>query len=330
MQNKKFLLFCLLFSILFFSCSEQEQLYKITIKHGKQCGFINYEGKMIIPAEYSYVYNFTENWACVEKNNQSIYIDRNNKVVLIPEVKNSMPFSEGYAVASEGLKYGFINKKGRVVIPLIYDAARSFKNGVAWIYKDKKWLCINKKNEILFSDNYDEVYDFNRSYAVVVNKLGEKKIINKKNEVINLPVGFNIYQNNVDDNCNILLTNNESIFVYNLNTKELKEKQERFLVLYDESNQKYGLKDTTGKVLIQPLYDYLSEPDDKGFVLCGIGDDWDDMKFGYLSIQGEILIPIEFYQLDFFQNDMAVFQPRSIDGGYIRRDGKVFYAKDYL
>ena len=129
----------LLVIFLFGSCSRNERLYKITIRHGKQCGFINYDGKMVIPAEYSYVYDFTEGWACVEKDNQSFYIDKDNRIVLIPEVSNTMPFSEGYAVASKDLKYGFINKNGKIVISLSYDYAKAFKDDVAWVKKGEKW-----------------------------------------------------------------------------------------------------------------------------------------------------------------------------------------------
>ncbi len=330
MQKKVFLLCYTFLLIMLCSCSAKERLYRITIKHGKQCGFINYNGEMIIPADYTYVYNFSEDWACVEKDNKTIYIDKSNKVVLIPEVKNAMPFSEGYAVASKELKYGFINKKGKIVIPLIYDYAKSFKNNVSWVKKDEKWLCINKKNEILFSDNYKDVYDFNNDYAVVISKQGEKNLINKTNEKIIIPPDYIIYQDYVDDNNEILLKKEDLLFIYNLKTKEIIEKQYSYQVFYDKSKQKYGLRDKNGIIVIEPLYDYLSRPDEKGFVLCGLGEEWDDMKFGYLSPEGEILIPINFYQLDFFDDDMAVFLPRSIDGGYVRRDGKVFYAKDYL
>lgn len=158
----------------------------------------------------------------------------------------------------------------------------------------------------------------------------EKKLINKNNAVINLPTGYEIYQDYIDDNNEILLKNDESIFIYNIKTKQLKEKGIPFQVFYNKTNQKYGLQDKNGNIIIEPLYDYLSQPDNKGFILCGIGKEWNDMKFGYLSTNGEVLISIDFYQLDFFDDDMAVFQPRSIDGGYIRRDGKVFFAKDYI
>lgn len=330
MQKKYFLIYYIFLFITLCSCSSKERLYKITIKHGKQCGFIDYNGEMVIPADYSYVYNFTEDWACVEKDDQTIYIDKNNKIVLMPEVKNAMPFSEGYAVASKGLKYGFINKKGKIVIPITYDYAKSFKNNVSWVRNGDKWLCINKRNEVLFSDNYKDVNDFNNDYAVVISKQDEKYLINKSNKRINIPVGYTIYQDYVDENYEILLKKDDLVFIYNLKTKELTEKQYSYKVFYDKSKQKYGLKDKNEKIVIEPLYDYLSRPDEKGFVLCGIGEEWNDMKFGYLSTEGEILIPIIFYQLDFFDDDMAVFLPRSVDGGYVRRDGKVFYAKDYL
>ncbi len=70
-------------------------------------------------------------------------------------------------------------------------------------------------------------------------------------------------------------------------------------------------------------------PDKKGYIRCGLGEYYKVMKFGYISMSGEVLIPIEFYELESFDdNDMAVYLPRR--GGYVRRDGKVFDGDDYI
>lgn len=329
MKKKQSIFICVILMIIICSCSTEERLYRITLRHNKQCGFINSNGEMIIPADYSYVYDFTEGLACVTKDGQSFYIDKNNTVVLKPNFKNAMPFSDGYAVVSENLKYGFINKKGMVVIPLTYNDARSFNNEVAWVKENEKWLCINKNNKILFSGNYKDVNDFKNNYAVIISNKNEKKLIDKEGKEIDIPAGYEIYRDYVDNN-EIIINKENNLFSFNIKTREIKSVLYKNQVFFDSTNQKYGLKKDDGTILIEAIYDYLSRPDEKGYVLCGIGEDWNGMKFGYLSETGDVLIPIIFYQLDFFDGDMAVFLPRSVDGGYVRRDGVVFYAKDYL
>lgn len=330
-MNKFFkILSLIIFIFIFISCSQYEHLYKITLKHGEKCGFINYEGKLVIPAVYSYVYDFSEGVACVSKDNKTFYINEKNKIVIIPDVNNSSFFSEGLAVASEKLKYGYINKKGKLQIPLIYDYANPFSNGVAWCEKDNTWYCINKNNKELFSCNYKLVNDFKNEYAIVVTQDKKKIIINKAGTKIDVPDDYAIDSDYVLDTYEVILRKNDKQFLLNIKSGKITEKKDKYLVFFDSLSNKYGLKDINNNILINAMYDYLSLPDDKGYVLCGLGDDFEYLKYGYLSLNGDIIIPIEFYQLDFFRNDMAVFQPRSVDGGYIRRDGKVFYAKDYL
>ena len=42
------------------------------------------------------------------------------------------------------------------------------------------------------------------------------------------------------------------------------------------------------------------------------------------------MIPIEFEFLSDFENNLAAFSPFRSDGGYVSREGQIYYYKDYM
>ena len=61
------------------------------------------------------------------------YIDREGKVVIPPQFDDAYPFSEGLANVQIGGKWGYINKQGEMVIEPKFDEPSSFKNGLALV-----------------------------------------------------------------------------------------------------------------------------------------------------------------------------------------------------
>lgn len=66
--------------------------------------------------KWDYQCEYSEGLACVKKNHRYGFIDRNGKLVIPLNYSNAGNFSEGMAYVSEGGKYGFIDKTGKVVI----------------------------------------------------------------------------------------------------------------------------------------------------------------------------------------------------------------------
>lgn len=133
-----------------------------TVKNGKY-GFVDANGKMVIPAEYDYAKDFNNGVAIVKKDKETFYINKANTFI-IPATTSDYSavygFSEGFAVANNAqYKYGFIDKKGNVVIPFTYDDASEFKNGLARVEQNGKDAFINTNNEIVIPfETYDGVY----------------------------------------------------------------------------------------------------------------------------------------------------------------------------
>lgn len=104
-----------------FNLFDEEQDNMIRIQNKKrQNGFMTTFGKIVIPIQYSYAYNFNEGLAMV---------------------------------ANQEDKYGFINKKGTVIIPFIYKrhfSHEQFKDGKIIVKtQDNKTITIDKNGNVL-------------------------------------------------------------------------------------------------------------------------------------------------------------------------------------
>lgn len=125
-------------------------------------GFINAKGKVVIPAEYSFVGEFSN---C------------------------------GLSLVNNGKKYGFINKKGQKVIDLKYDYADNFHEGLAYVEIDKEKYFINSKDEkIIDLKKYKQVLKFSEGLAAVFKNVnGETRcgFINTKGEEV-IPCKFSV------------------------------------------------------------------------------------------------------------------------------------------
>lgn len=75
--------------------------------------------------------DFIGDLAMVEDgNNKKGFINRQGKMVIPFLYDDAMPFNEGYAAVSQNGKWGFISAWGTVLIPLQFDAALMFNEGI--------------------------------------------------------------------------------------------------------------------------------------------------------------------------------------------------------
>ncbi len=98
-------------------------------------GYYNvYTGEIVVPAQYSRAWVFSEGLAGVQKNGMIGFIDHKGKTVIdfkFPYHGNPLReyvFSNGYCAAADTLgKCGIINRKGEWVIAPEYDSVNLFK-----------------------------------------------------------------------------------------------------------------------------------------------------------------------------------------------------------
>jgi hypothetical protein len=158
-------------------------------------GFIDRDGKLVVPAQYSTVQPFSEGVAGVAVGPgifaKTIYIDKSGKVVLEPQVLGAGLFKEGLAVASISMekedakpdvarpirrRFGYIDRTGKVVIPPKYYMAEPFKHGLAAV-AENPWHrgYIDKTGKVVWQVT-EPTYGFNPQKA----EAQENKPMDKK------------------------------------------------------------------------------------------------------------------------------------------------------
>ncbi len=103
-------------------------------------GVVDEEGNIIIPVEYSYIYDYCEGMTSANLNRgKNAYFDIEGNKVTSFRYDTTRDFHEGVAVVGIGnykdgsLVEGVINKHGNEIIPLIFDFISDFYGGYALV-----------------------------------------------------------------------------------------------------------------------------------------------------------------------------------------------------
>ena len=103
-------------------------------------------------------------------------VDKNGKELSIGDYSFILDFNEGMAVVNKDNKYGFIDTSGKEVIPCAYEEATYFSEGYAFVKKDGKYMQIDKSGKILNTFNYESISAFHDGLARVSNKSGNETL----------------------------------------------------------------------------------------------------------------------------------------------------------
>jgi hypothetical protein len=149
-------------------------------------GFIDKNGKVVIPIKYDDARDFTMGLAIVGITNANQVmkfgvIDNSGKIIFQPKYDGMISFSEGMSGFRIGSKWGFLNSFGKEIVEAKYDDVNSFHDGLAAVKLNENWGFINKDGAQIVEfkyylpyDSYDSI-DFKNGFAKV-NKPGFGKI----------------------------------------------------------------------------------------------------------------------------------------------------------
>jgi hypothetical protein len=261
----------------------------------RKCGFIDKQGRVVIPPRYVGAEDFRSNGlAHVETEDGTIgWINKKGRMVKEDgtwedeeEIKVG-EFYEGLAYIKINGKYGFINRKNQTVIKPQYDSViLGFQEGLAAVQIGEKWGFIQKNGEIAISPIYDYVGVFCEGRAYV--EIDDKKIrqcIDKTGKVV-----FDVKHDLVGE-------------------------------FYDgravvKKNEKYGYIDRSGKEVIKLIYDTAGNFTD------GLAPVEIKGKFGYINTNGRFVIPPKYKYAGSFDHGLAVVK---INGKYglINKNGSI-------
>ncbi|GAB1462951.1 WG repeat-containing protein [Pedobacter sp.] len=157
----------------------------IPVSLNGKTGFINTEGKTIVPFQYENAGNFNEGLAPIQLNKKWGFIDLNNKLVIKPQFNNAQSFNEGFAPYAEGGKWnggdypyfeggkwGYIDKTGKIIIKAQFDLVGDFSEGLAAVGTNNNqslfYGYINKTGKVVIKHFYNHADRFSNGIALVV------------------------------------------------------------------------------------------------------------------------------------------------------------------
>ncbi|MES2590018.1 MAG: WG repeat-containing protein [Bacteroidota bacterium] len=186
MNKKTSILFLFLLSIVsqkLFSQDYITQNFRFkTFKEGEKWGFKK-DDKIVIPASFDYVTDFSENLALVKTNGKWGYIDTLGNWHIQAMYDKGQPMQEGRAFVQKGNLIGLIEAQyGNFLLEPIYTNIKEDYNAY-YVYDGKKMGYLNKENLL---DIHDAVIP--AKYDSIVNQYG---LISGRNE----DKTWDIYQN---------------------------------------------------------------------------------------------------------------------------------------
>jgi hypothetical protein len=141
-------------------------------------GLYGMDTKVILPAEYELITDFSDGLACVVKNGKFGFIDRTGKFV-VPMNYNFViegRFSDGLATVNiggsndpqkgfTGGKWGLINKTGEIVIPVEYEGAGLYGSGIVPVRKGASVGAIDITGKTVIPFEYQDLGTFNNGIS---------------------------------------------------------------------------------------------------------------------------------------------------------------------
>lgn len=210
-------------------------------------------------------------------------------------------FEEGLTLVATGEppKYGFANEQGKIVIAAIFDEAYNFQNGLALVKQNGKYGYLDPTGRTIVAPIYDDAWGFNNDMAKV-SVGGKIGFINKQGELVIKPT--------FDDS---------------------KDWFESGVVpVFNKTQRRWGLINKSGKLITPYAYEFMDEPK-SGRILVGknmFGNE-DGVRFGYLDLQGNVIITPTFKSATPFNKGIAEVVTDTNEKKLINTQGKIVERK---
>jgi hypothetical protein len=124
-------------------------------------GYVDRQGKLVVPLEYDEALTFSEGLAAVCKGGRWGFIDSTGIIRVAPCYEDAASFHEGLAAVKKGGKYGYITTDFVWAVPCEYTLAGRFSEGIAPVANNHDlWGYINVKGKTVigFYYSYADVF----------------------------------------------------------------------------------------------------------------------------------------------------------------------------
>lgn len=328
------------------------------VEKDNKWGFVDKQGKEVIPLIYDAVIDFKQGYASVKPAGEKIYIDidKTGKKVTIPPyyddsyekadrrlagISDNEPFddlSNDYPSDKENVKIlcypnynkcHAMNRRGKILVSLQagYEEIDDFSNdGLARVRKNNKWGFVSKLGEEVIPVKYDRANAFSEGLTMVGQK-NTYYIIDENGEIITT-LTFDLDEFGYFNNGKITVEKDKKVGVIDKYGKIIIPiEYNNIFELSDnsyrvEKDNKAGIINQNGKTIIPIEYDEIDDFSQNLTIVTKDG------KKGIINKQGEIIIPIEYDEIDSFSQNLAIIT-KDEKKGLINTQGKIILPIEY-
>jgi hypothetical protein len=309
-------------------------------------GFVDKNGVEVIPPKYNYAENFNDEFALVKKNNKWGFIDKNGVEIIPLKYNNAGGFSDELAPVNINGKWGYIDKKGVEVIPFKFNGVGCFIDGLAPVKINEKWGYIDKNGVERISFKFNDAKKFINDITAV--KFNQKwGLIDKEGDEIS-PMKYDTICEFVDNIAAVKINQKWGFidlfgkeispikydYVYDFKNNVARVNDGGKWIIIDKNgrnisfntpeifieNEKYGLKNKKGEIILYPKYDNIYEYENGLSTVIAYDEDGNSYA-GLIDENGkEIITPkytlSRFFLFFIFENNYA----------FVVENDKLFYV----
>ncbi len=140
----------------------------ILAKKGDLYGFIDWDGNILTPIEYTNIYGSQESsgiMAAVKKDGKHGFLAGNGKVFVPAIYESAGDFRDGVGILWKNGKAGFINTSGMMITNFKYDNVQNFSEGLGSFMIGTKWGYLDKSGKEVTPATDDSPAFFKNGYA---------------------------------------------------------------------------------------------------------------------------------------------------------------------
>ena len=238
------------------------------VLQGDYYGFVNENGATVIPSKFETVSEFKDGLSVVSKNDSVYFINKDNINVFEKYFEDAYVFIQGIAPVKQNSKWYFINRHGQKVSEY-YDEINELCNDVYVFKIGEKYGVLDYFGQQMIEPKFEQLGDFKNDMAYFIEK-GNYGFISKEGFLFKASFQW------ISD------FNNEKKAVFKLNNK-------------------YGLINSIGKIILEPLYDQIIQTDYSVYIILK------ENNYGFFSSDSCFLSTVDFNFLkdkpfDFYTN----------------------------
>lgn len=295
-----------------------------------KCGYINKNGSVAIPFQYDEGEKFNRGLAQVGANGKTGLSDKAGNFVVKPVYDEIGEFRQARARVVRDDKHGFIDMMGGEVVPCRYEAVGDFSEGLAYVKDSAKYGYIDREGRNVIASQYEWAEPFDQGSARV-KKDGMYGLISYTGQTL-IPCEYN-YIGTFSEGMALVVKDGVCGYVRRNGKIAVELKYDYNRTMLGESpfvngrakvllKDKFGMIDTTGKIIVPREYD------DLGAYREGLFPAKKKDKWGFVDAQMKLKVPYTYEYAWAFSNGVARVRKGGLIG-YIDMKGKEIIAPQY-